>query len=70
MSHRSTCKFKFITINRRENLELKERFGIGHDEVPYIIYMRKGRIYVYHNTEWTLDHLVDFAIDHYPKAER
>lgn len=32
--------------------------------------MRKQRIYVYHNTDWSLDTLVDFAIDHYPKAER
>ena len=32
--------------------------------------MRKQRIYVYHNTDWNLDILVDFAIDHYPKAER
>lgn len=35
-----------------------------------MVYMRKGRIYIYHNTDWGIDSLVDFAIDHYPKAER
>jgi hypothetical protein len=49
---------------------LHNRFEIGHDDVPYIIFMRKQRIYVYHNNDWNLDALVDFAIDHYPKAER
>lgn len=57
-------------MNRQENHELKERFFIGHDEVPYVIFMSKSRIYVYHNNEWALDHLVDFAIDQYHMAEK
>jgi hypothetical protein len=32
--------------------------------------MRKGRIYVYHNNEWTQEALEDFATDHYPTAEK
>jgi hypothetical protein len=32
--------------------------------------MRQSRIYIYHNNDWSVDSLVDFAIDHYPHAEK
>lgn len=32
--------------------------------------MKKGRIYVYHNTDWFVDSLVDFAIEHYHKSTK
>lgn len=57
-------------MSRPHNEKLQERFYIGHNEVPYVIYMRKSRIYIYHNNDWNVDSLVDFAIDHYPRAEQ
>lgn len=63
-------KVSVAWVNRRENRELRERFNIAHDEVPYVLLMVKGRIYVYDNEDWSIDGLVEFAIEHYPKAER
>ena len=36
--------------------------------MPYVLFMRKGRIYVYHGTDWSVDTLVEWSIDHYHKA--
>lgn len=47
---------------------MQERFYIGHLEVPYVLFLRKSRIYVYHNEKWDVDSLVEFATEHYHKA--
>lgn len=38
--------------------------------MPYVVFMRKNRIYVYHNNDWDVESLVNFAVDHYPIAEK
>lgn len=32
--------------------------------------MRKNRIYVYHNNDWDVDSLVNFAVEHHLTAEK
>lgn len=48
---------------------MRHRFHIAHDALPYIILLKKQRIYVYHNEIFDVESLWDFAVENYHLAD-